>query len=233
MDILLDKPIGNELGEISVSEIKRQLAKANGQPITVRIHCEGGSCFEGFAMFDAFKAYAGPKKCIVESAAFSMASLVAMAFPERQITANGYLMLHRPYVDSGESLPVMESIRKRMVSIYCEGTRRPRQAIEAMMNVETFLDASESVRNGFCTGIIGSGAKAVALFQSMIKRHDSFRKCIVAKLGSQHGISTQAKWKQAVTESMASGLDRHKAVNAVDRSHPGLRQRMIAEANGR
>lgn len=233
MDILLDRPIGNEPGEISVAEIKRQLAKANGQPITVRIHCEGGSCFEGFAMFDAFKAYAGRKKCIVESAAFSMASLVAMAFPEREITANGYLMLHRPYTEAGESPPVMENLRKRMVAIYSEGTRRPRQAIEAMMNAETFLDAGESVRNGFCTGIIGAGAKAVALFQSMLHRSPHFKACIVAKLASQQGATATAKWKRAVTEAMASGLDRHKAITSVDRSHKGLRQRMIDEANGR
>ena len=233
MDIFIDKPIGNELGEINVADIKRQLAKANGQPITVRIHCEGGSVFEGLAMFDAFKAYAGPKKCIVESAAFSMASLVAMAFPERQITANGYLMIHRPYLDSGETPPVMENLRNRLVSIYAEVTRRPRHAIEAMMNAETFLDAGESVRNNFATGIVASGAKAVALFQSMVKRHDSFRKCIVAKLQSQQGRTAQAKWKQAVTESMLTGLDRTKAVANVDREFPGLRARMIAEANGR
>lgn len=230
--ISIDGEIGREAGQISSTWFKSQLARAAGNPICVTINTEGGSVFEAFTMFDSIRSYAGPKRCIVENA-FSMGSILAMAFDNRAITPNGYLMMHNPYIDDGSEPSVLAQLRTRLARIYSEATRKPLAMIQAWMNGETFFDAGESVRNGFVGSIVGPSSRAIASYQGMIKRHDSFRKCIVAKLGSQQGMTSQAKWKQAVTESMLTGLDRHKAVNAVDRSHPGLRQRMIDEANGR
>lgn len=231
MDILIDRPLGNEPGELSSGEIKRQLARAAGQPIVVRIHSEGGSVIEGLAMFDAFKAYAGPKRCIVESAAFSMASVLAMAFDDRQITPNGYLMVHAPYLEDGSTLPILASLRERLVAIYTAATKRPRQFIDRLMASETFMDATEAMRNGFCTAITAGSPRAVASFQAMVRGNPSFKACIVARLGSQ--TTAKGRWNQAVSASMAGGMDRWRAIVAVDRSHPGLRLKMIDEANGR
>ena len=231
MDILLDRIIGNQPGELTSAEIKRQLAMAAGQAICVRIHSEGGSVFEGLAIYDALKAYAGPKKCIIESAAFSMASLIAMAFGEREITPNGYIMLHNPYMQNSSEPPILASLRKRLAEIYAEATKRPRQFIDKLMAGETFMDASECMRSGFATSITASSPRALKSFQDMVRRNILFRDCIVARLGSQ--TTAKARWNQAVSASMAGGLDKHKAIVATDRSHPGLRQSMIQEANAR
>lgn len=40
-----------------------------------------------------------------------------------------------------------------------------------------------------------------------------------------------AKWNREVSAVMARGVDRVQAIRTVDQSHPGLRQKMIAEAN--
>ena len=232
MDILIDRPLGNEPGELTSSEIKRQLAKAAGQPIVVRIHSEGGSVFEGLAIYDALVAYAGPKRCIVESAAFSMASVIAMAFDDRTITPNGYLMCHNPYMSCGGDEPqLLASLRDRLASIYSAATRKPRAFIDRLMAGETFMDASESLRNGFATGIAQGSARAVRGFQAMVQGNPLFKACIVARLGSH--TTVKGRWNQAVSASMAGGLDRWKSIVAVDRSHPGLRMKMIDEANGR
>ena len=231
MDILLDRIIGQEPGELSSAEIKRQLTVAAGQPIVVRIHSEGGSVFEGLAIYDALKAYAGPKKCIVESAAFSMASVFAMAFCEREITPNGYLMLHSPYTERDDTSPLLESLRKRLAEIYAETTRKPRAFIDKLMANETFLDAQESLRNGFVTAITAGSQMALARFRDMVQRNSLFREVVLAKIKSQ--ATAKARWSQAVSASMAGGLDKHKAIVSVDRSHPGLRQSMIQEANAR
>ena len=233
MDILIDRAIGTDAGEISVAEVKAQLARANGQPITVRIHCEGGSVFEGLAMFDAFKAYRGPKKCIIESAAFSMASAVALAFDQREITGNGFVMLHDPYTDDDDKHPIMEKLRQRLVAIYSEGTRKAKAVVEKLMANETFLDAKEALASGFVTAISGNTPKAVARFQDTLHRSPKLRSAIVARLGKQAGTTAKARWQTAVSAELATGLDKLRAVIAVDAKYPGLRQRMIDEANGR
>ncbi len=235
VDICIDRVIGNQAGEISAAFVKSQLPLNGRDPITVRIHSEGGSVFEGLAMFDALKAYPGPKKCIVESSAFSMASVVAMAFPDRQITENGYMMLHSPYMESNDKTPpVLESLRQRLVSIYTAGTRRSKQAIEAMMTAETFLDAAECLKAGFATAISGTTARAVASFQSMVKSNSRFRSAIVAKLKDDATKPASERWNAAYkTEMVATRNDASKALREVDRKFPGLRDQMISDANKR
>ena len=231
--IAIDGEIGREPGQISAAWLKSQLARAAGNPICVTFNTEGGSVFEAFTMFDSIRGYAGPKRCIVENA-FSMASIIAMSFDDRSITPNGYLMLHNPYIDDGSEPSVLAQLRTRLASIYSAATGLRVATIQGWMNGETFFDSIESVRHGFVGSILGSTSRAVASYQAMLRRNDSFRRVIVARLQSKQGTMTaQAKWKQALTAQMATGLDRYKAVNAVDRTHPGLRQRMIAEANGR
>ena len=235
VDISIDGVIGTEPGEISAAFVKSQLPLNGRDPITVRIHCEGGSVFEGLAMHDAFKAYPGPKKCIVESSAFSMASVVAMAFPDRQITENGYMMLHCPYMEpNNKTPPVLESLRQRLVAIYTAGTRRPRQAIEAMMNAETFLDAGEAMRAGFATGIATTTARAVASLRTMAASNSRFRSAIVAKLKDDANKPASERWKAAYLSAMAStNGDPNKSIKEVERKHPGLRSQMIQDANKR
>ena len=230
MDILLDRIIGNQPGELSSAEVKRQLSSANGQPIVVRIHSEGGSVFEGLAIYDAFKAYAGPKKCIVESAAFSMASVIAMSFGEREITPNGYMMLHAPYMQNESRPPILSSLREKLICIYTEASKRPMQFINKLMEAETFMDAQESLRNGFCTAITAGSPRAVASFQSMVRHNLLFREVVLARLKSQ--TTAKGQWSQAVVGAMAGGLGRTRAIISVDRSHPGLRLKMIDEVNG-
>lgn len=229
MDILLEGPIGNEPGEISAAFIKSQLTKAAGQPVVARIHSQGGSVFEGFAIYDAFKAYPGNKKCVIESAAFSIASIVAMAFPIREITENGYVMIHNPSMDDGEEEPpIIEQLRRRMVDIYAAACSSSAGAISTMMKQETFLDAEQSKSMGFVTAIAPATVRAVARHKLLVASNRSFNSCIVARTGNP-----ALQWKTAVASAKASGLSTAKAVAMVEANYPGLRMKMIQQANRR
>lgn len=47
------------------------------------------------------------------------------------------------------------------------------------------------------------------------------------------GVSATAQWNAAIQKHIDAGMDRMKAAKAVNRQHPGLRQRFIAEANAK
>jgi ATP-dependent protease ClpP protease subunit len=137
---------------------------ANGiDPIEVSIHSEGGSVIEGFAIFDAIKSYAGPKKCVVASAAFSIASFIPMAFDDVEITPNGYLMLHNPYAacegDSAEMSKmagVLDGMKTNMVNAYSVKSGKSVDEIKAILDVETYMNASTALANGFVNRITPS-----------------------------------------------------------------------------
>ncbi len=233
INIAIDGVIGREPGEINAAMVQSELARAAGKPICVSINSEGGSVFEGLAIHDALKAYAGPKRCIVQNA-FSMGSVLAMAFQQRAITPNGYMMLHAPYQEAGEPKPVLESLRKRLLAIYSAGARLPANSIASMMTAETFLDAAECLKAGFATAIAGPTARGVASFQSMVKSNSRFRSAIVAKLQSDKTMTASQKWNEAYKAAMAStNGDGSKAMKEVDKRFPGLRDQMIKDANKR
>ena len=148
-------------GGITPQGIKSKLAKAGGDDITVRIDSEGGSVFNGFSIYSAFQAYEGNKVCVIESAAFSIASYIAMAFDRVQITSNGYMMIHNPsaYVEGdGEELAkqadLLAKLKASMIDAYSNKTKMQPETIEKMMDRETYLNAEEALAAGFVDEIV-------------------------------------------------------------------------------
>lgn len=217
--IRIDGPIGQEPGEISAKWFRSQLP-SDGSQIRVAIHSEGGAIIEALAMFDTVKAYSGRKTAVVESMAFSAASVLLCAFDDVEISPNGYTMIHAPYFDTDE-LPksehqFLDSLRERMIGIYSQKTGKPIATISKMVDEETFLDAESSIRLGIVNRIARTGSGAMARMPARI----------LARIkGSAPGATATAKWKAAVA---ACG-----SVTKADKQNPGLRQRMLAEANKR
>jgi ATP-dependent Clp protease protease subunit len=218
--IRIDGPIGQEPGEISAKWFRSQLP-ADGSPITVFFHSEGGSVFESFSIFDAIKAYSGRKTAIVESMAFSAASLLLCAFDDVAISPNGYTMVHAPYFDS-EELPKSErqllaSLRERMIGIYSEKTGKPIATISKLVDQETFLDAESSISLGIVNRVARASSTVVARMPARI----------LAKIkAASPGATATAKWKAAVAACAGN-------VTLANKQNPGLRLKMLAEFNKR
>ena len=224
--IHINADIGNEPGEIGSKDIKRQLP-TNGEPITAIIHSEGGSVFEAFAIIDALDAYPGRKTAVVSSMAFSAASLILCAFDSVEITQNGYVMVHAAHIDRDDLSPgeqsLLVSLRSRMIGIYAKKTGQPVSVISRLIDQETFFDAEASVSLGLVDRIANRASFAVAKLPAKV----------LAKLSSQTGLTAKARWEAAVDASKASGKTRAQAVNEVDKTHPGLRLKFIAEYNAK
>jgi len=159
--IRIDGVIGTGEGEVSAAMVRSQLP-ANGEPIEVKIHSEGGNVFEGFAIHDALAAYPGPKSLSIESSAFSIASFIAMAFDDVSISPNGYMMLHNPYAgvegddeELAKSSMMLAQLKTSMVQAYANRSGKSEDEIRAILKDETYLNAEQSVAMGFATRITG------------------------------------------------------------------------------
>jgi len=217
--IWLDRAIGVDAGELSARWLRSQLP-TDGSEITLQVHCEGGSVFECLAMCDVLTAYNGKVKAIVSTMALSAASLLLTAADDVHVTSNAYLMLHNSHMNhvvlSPTESALLGNLNERMVAMYAARSKRPASEIRRMMNSETFLDASESVRLGFADRLVtASNLRIVA--RAIPKR-------IVAKLKTP-ALSATARWNTAV---LASG-----SVSLANRKHPGLRLKMLAEVNSK
>jgi ATP-dependent Clp protease protease subunit len=225
--IRIDGPIGQEPGELSAKWFRSQLPP-DGSPVEVKFHSEGGSMFEAFAIFDTVKAYRGRKTATVESMAFSAASLLLCAFDDVAISPNGYTMVHAPYFD-GDDGPKSErellaSLREKMIGIYAEKTRKPIATISRMIDEETFLDAESSISLGIVNRVARASSAVMARMPSRIVAR--------IKAALPVGNTATARWKSAV-DALASRMPKAKAMAEVEKSHPGLRLKMLDEVNGR
>lgn len=141
--------------------VKAALQNVGEDELKTRIDSEGGSVFDGLSIFSALQSHPGAKTCLIESAAFSIASYIAMAFDTVEITSNGYMMIHNPSMtaegeasDMTAAAELLDKLRTSMVDAYANKTKMPREAIEAMMDKETFLNAEEALQAGFVDKIL-------------------------------------------------------------------------------
>lgn len=134
---------------------------APGSSLSVKIDSEGGSVFDGLSIYSALQAYGGEKECVIESAAMSIASYIAMAFDRVKITNNGYLMIHNPSMDASgddeqltKDADLLAKLKASMIDAYATKTKMPPTAIEKMMRDETYLNAEEALAAGFVDEIV-------------------------------------------------------------------------------
>jgi ATP-dependent protease ClpP protease subunit len=151
----IDGAIGQGEGETSAERVAEFLERAGGQPVTFVLHSEGGSVYEGMAIHDRIAAYDGDTKCVIQSMAFSIASFVALAADEVEITPNGWMMIHNPYVMAEGSdselnriADQIKALRQKMIDGYAKRMGAESATVQAMMDSETYLDAEQAVAMG-------------------------------------------------------------------------------------
>ncbi len=133
----------------------------NVKTIDLRINSEGGSVFDGKAMYSLLNEH--PAKIIVhiDGLAASAASFVAMAGDEIQIAEGGFVMIHNAYMvaigDAREmrrSADMLDTVNNTIVDVYVSRTKGDRKAIAKMMDDETWMTAAEAAKNGFADTVV-------------------------------------------------------------------------------
>ena len=224
--VYIDGPIGQQPGELSAKWLRSQLP-TDGKNVVLQVHSEGGSVFEAMAMIDILNAYAGHKTAIVSSMALSAASMLLSACDEVEVTSNSYVMLHNSHMEDAAELTSSErqllaSLNERMVQLYAGRSGRSPREVRQMMATETWLNADEAVRSGFADRIADASSLRIVA--------RAVPKKIVAK--AKPKTSAVARWRAAV-DTKAATMPKAAAIMAVDKSHPGLRLKMLAEVNKR
>lgn len=87
--ILINTEIDGDLLE----NITAELTATNGEEFELIINSDGGDVFAGLKIFNELQKYR-KFKIIVDNKAFSIASIIALATPNRYIADNSFVMTH-------------------------------------------------------------------------------------------------------------------------------------------
>ena len=136
--------------------------------VDIRLHCDGGSVSEGWAIYDKLRASGKEISAIAEGKVASMATIIMMAAPKerRKAYKSANICVHNPWVPSyalGDSLTA-EDLRKtaeglqkeqdKMLDLYVERCECNRDEMQSLMNEDKFIDTDRAKALGIISEII-------------------------------------------------------------------------------
>lgn len=199
-------------GGVSAKTFLAEIKSYSGQHIHLRINSVGGSVTEGAAIYNALRRHKGGLTVHIDALAASMASVISMAGDPVYIADNAMVMIHNPWSmtmgdadDLRKEADVLDKLKATLVNAYVRKTGRERGEIEAMMDDETWLDATEAVALGFADGIEeGVDAAASITPEQARARFDNFSNSMARKKAAQPKAEEAAP---EVVETVASVTD--------------------------
>lgn len=142
------------------TQVRAQLAGLSG-PLTVRINSGGGFAADGQTIYTMLKDYPGEVHVIVDGAAASAASLIAMAGDTITMRLGSFLLIHDPAQMMTEGRGTSEEHRRLAdqletmangyAAIYAARARIKVEDARAVMRADTLLDGESAVMMGFAT----------------------------------------------------------------------------------
>lgn len=164
---------GYEMG-VTARQFIEDLAKLPDAVTTIKLHINspGGDVQGGVNIANALREQQASKGRTVETyidgLAASIASVIAMAGSKVVIGDNALLMIHNPWsvaigdsADMRKTADVLDTIRGQIINTYKWHSTLSDEAIVALMDAETWMNADEAIAHGFATEKV-EGLKAAA-----------------------------------------------------------------------
>lgn len=140
--------------------------------IDIRLHCRGGDCVEGWAIYDALRRSKKTIYTTVEGECSSMATIILLAAPLERRTSykNAHFCIHNPaatYLNTDfpkrltadsidtitdqmqEQARLLRQEEDKMLNLYVQRTKATRGELIALMKRDTFIDTEKAIELGF------------------------------------------------------------------------------------
>lgn len=115
-NILLYGSIYRGDGQWVVSDISKTLA-VPGTDVTIHLHTDGGSVFDGNLIFNAIATAKANVNIVIDGLAASMGSIIMLAGKKISMAENGYIMIHAPSGDERGNAKDFENTAKLLRSM--------------------------------------------------------------------------------------------------------------------
>lgn len=159
-----------------ISEFLDSIEEGDNE-VDIRLHCPGGECIEGWAIYDALRNSGKTITATIEGECSSMATIILLAAPkERRFGfANARMCIHNPAVAwldlwSDERLTADEinnlkskltaqeasllEEQKKILDLYVERTGADRTELQNLMNEDKFVDMARAAELGFISSTL-------------------------------------------------------------------------------
>lgn len=157
-DLIGESMFGGGVTEKSVKAELDKLGKVSG--LDIFINSEGGSVYDGTAIYNLLKRVDAKKTVYVDGIAASAASFIAMVGDEIVMAENATMMIHKAQAvtfgsedDHESTLKMLRGADSSIAGMYAARTGHPVDTIRQWMTDETWMTAAEAVKMKFADRI--------------------------------------------------------------------------------
>lgn len=185
--------------------------------IDIRLHCPGGDCIEGWAIYDALRNSGKTISATIEGECSSMATIILLAAPKERRFGfeNARMCIHNPAVAwldlwyderltadeinnlksklTAQEASLLEE-QKRILDLYVERTGSDRTELQNLMNEDKYVDMARAAELGFISSTLAPNTdsknkKTSKTKSKMAKEKITIESNIVKRLLSLAGIA--------------------------------------------
>lgn len=151
--------------------------KDDDNEVELRLHCPGGDCIEGWAIYDALRTSGKQITAVIDGECSSMATIILLAAPKEKRfgNKNARLCIHNPavaYLDlwpgdrltateleqlksklTAQQLSLVEE-QNKILNLYEERTGTDRATLQALMNEDKYVDMDKAIELGFISATV-------------------------------------------------------------------------------
>ncbi|MCD8013313.1 MAG: Clp protease ClpP [Lachnospiraceae bacterium] len=129
--------------------------------ITVWINSPGGSVFAAAEIYTMLRDYKGKVTVKIDAVAASAATVVAMAGDKVLMSPVAMMFLHDPATvamgnraDMEKAIETLDAVKESIINAYSAKTGLSHNKISTLMSNESWLDAKDALKYGFCDEIL-------------------------------------------------------------------------------
>ena len=177
-EVLIYDTIGaGWMGGISAQDFAKEL-KALGtlDTINVRINSEGGSVFDGIAIYNTLLSNKATITVDIDGLAASIASIIAMAGDTIRMANNALFMIHDPWTfamgsadELREQADLLDKVRDQLVTTYVSRSSIDAEKVSALMADETWMSSQEALDHGLIDEITEELKMAASVHRERFK----------------------------------------------------------------
>lgn len=150
---------------ISADMFVRDLRAVNTSKIALHINSPGGDVFDGLAIYNALKQFAGTVNVTVDGIAASIASVIAMAGDSVAMAQGSMFMIHEPFAfvigdsrDMRKQADALDLMGDSIAGIYAAKAGGTAADWRAAMAEETWYSAEDAVAGGLADSVLAAPA---------------------------------------------------------------------------
>jgi ATP-dependent Clp endopeptidase proteolytic subunit ClpP len=138
---------------------------ADDNEIEMHLHCPGGECIEGWAIYDKLRSTGKNITAYVDGQCASMATVIMMAAPKdnRHASPNASICVHNPhmaYMGNGTASTFakiaadLQAEQDKILDLYVERCGCDRDQMQSLMNEDKYIDTDTAMQYGLIADII-------------------------------------------------------------------------------